>query len=112
MTDLREPTAGHSRSMKAVSRWYLVASPEWEWIDRIMDDGSGPSEWNRDVIYVRTRNAKRAKVVALRHFRRVYPNHEYLLDGTNPLCGMQVERMDCSLWPDPTDEPTESFGSA
>lgn len=79
----------------ANSRRYLVCSPEYGTVDRVLDDGPGPMEYERDVLYVRTRTAKRAKVLALRAWRRARKKNwrvaRWFGYGENPFVGMTVE---------------------
>ncbi len=77
---------------------WLVCSPIYTYVDQILDDGSGPSYDERDVLYVRCRSRARAKVLALRAWRRRFsrgrwwPGRDYLYRGENPFRGMTVER--------------------
>lgn len=79
-------------------RCYLVASAQYSYVEPVLDDGSGPTEYARDVIYVCARSAKRARVLALRAFRRLYRRRpskrpDYLTDGM-PFKGMTAERVE------------------
>lgn len=82
--------------MRSVARCYLVISPEYGEVIPILDDGTGPTEYGHDVVYAFARNARRAKVLALRWFRRQYAGkwrHNWIEDG-NPFTGMTVDRME------------------
>lgn len=77
-----------------IARCYLVLSPEvGERVDVGLEDGNGPMEYWQDHAYVYTRNARRAKVLALRLFRRQYRDkgRDYL-DYDCPFVGMSAER--------------------
>jgi hypothetical protein len=76
--------------------WFLVASREYSYVEPVLDDGSGPTEYTRDVIYVYANGKRRVRVLALRAFRRKYARRnrpDYLADG-HPFKGMLVQRMD------------------
>ncbi len=98
--------------MKA-ARWFLVASQVYTYVEPVLDDGSGPTEHARDVIYVRSRTTKRARILALRAFRRKYARRskpDYLCDG-HPFKGMTVERVDAGGFPvDDYNNPDVSGG--
>lgn len=76
------------------ARWFLVLSPEYGTVVPVMDFGMGPTEYVRDAVHVRTRSKARAKVLALRFFRRHHAARvnkpDYLSDGS-PFTGMIVE---------------------
>lgn len=77
--------------MKA--QWYEVVSPEYDYTEPILDYGEGPTYPAWDVAKVFTRTKKRAKVLALRSFRRYYKNRgdkPYYLEDENPFKGMKV----------------------
>jgi hypothetical protein len=74
-------------------RWYLVESPVYTYIEPVLDFGEGPAYDVRDTLFVRSRSARRASVLALRTWRRQYRYHPlrrptYLFD--NPFTGMKV----------------------
>ncbi len=45
---------------------YLVYTPEYGTVIPILDDGTGPMEYGCDVLHVRARNRRAAKVLAVR----------------------------------------------
>lgn len=74
--------------------WYEVASPLSARVDPVLDDGSGPTDYWRDVLYVRASSAQRAKALFIRAFRRrcgpsAWRKAPWLTDG-NPFAGMLV----------------------
>ncbi len=75
-------------------RWYVVLSPPYWYTEPILDDGSGPRTMERDFRYVRARKVVRAKVLALRAWRREFKGrewrHDYLISGENPFRGMKT----------------------
>jgi len=77
-----------------VSRNYVVASREIGTVVPVLDDGSGPIEYGCEVLYVRARSRQRAKVLALRAWRRRRPQswrrYGWIDDGCNPFSGMKV----------------------
>ena len=96
-------------------RWYTVLSPTWKEVDPVLDDGSGPSETIRDMLMIRATSGQRAKVLALRAWRRrVFDRYtwrpgkaarnrrldihsfrrkpDFLYAGENPFRGMSVKR--------------------
>lgn len=81
--------------------WFLVASAEYGTVIPILDYGEGPTEYGRDVLYVRCASRQRAKVLALRAWRRQnrrnWRKAGFLEDGC-PFTGMIVER--CADFPD------------
>lgn len=82
--------------MSKQAHCYVVVSAECHARDVILDDGTGPEEYWRDVVYVFARDTRRAKVLALRWFRRQYGRiawrGRYYLCDENPFKGMKVER--------------------
>ena len=76
---------------------YLVYTPEYGTVIPILDDGSGPMEYGADVMLVRAQNARRAKVLAVRAWRRKPWKqarwlHDCLSDGRSPFVGLKAER--------------------
>lgn len=79
--------------MKApISRCFIVCGPEYGEVIPILDDGSGPMEYGCDAVYVRSRTKRRARVLALRWFRRF--DAKYLHNADSPFKGMTVEEID------------------
>ena len=80
--------------MNRRARWFLVLSPEYGEVVPVLDFGQGPTEYGRDAVHVRTHSKARAKVLALRHFRRHHAARcrqpDYLRYGS-PFAGMIVE---------------------
>ncbi len=75
-------------------RWYEVVSPEYGEVIPILDDGTGPMEYGADFLYVRARNAHRAKTLAVRAWRRAHA--KYLEPGENPFTGVKATRVNYS----------------
>ena len=69
---------------------YLVASREYETINPVLEDGSGPSEWGRDELYVDARTKREAKVLALREFRKQHVRFLHYYSDESPFTGMLV----------------------
>jgi hypothetical protein len=77
-------------------KWFLVASREYSYVEPVLDDGSGPTEYARDTIYVYANAKRRVRGLAVRAWRRKYARRtkpDYLVDG-HPFKGMLVERVD------------------
>lgn len=74
-------------------RWFEVVSAEYGQVVAVLDFGEGPIEYERDFLYVRAKNAKRAKSLMVRAWRRRLGSsawrHSWLTDG-NPFAGMRV----------------------
>lgn len=71
-------------------------SPEFDVVEPIFEDGSGPRETIRSGVFVRAKNQRRAKVLALRWFRKQsikywWDGADWWNDGGNPFNGMLVE---------------------
>ena len=92
-------------------RYWVVLSPQYE---AVGDDYYEPPETVRDVLYVRATTSQRAKVLAIRRFRRgwwkgcitnrraaIYPQ-PYIVryHDENPLAVLTVEPADeeCAEW--------------
>ncbi len=72
-------------------RMYAVMSPIYEPYGGEME----PPEPTCDFLYVCARNARRAKVLAVRAWRR--RNAGYLVWAENPFTGVKTQRLD-DLW--------------
>ena len=76
-------------------RWYGVTSPPFYWTDVILEDGTGPTYREHDWLAVFATSARRAKVLALRCWRR--RRHQWvedaMSDGVNPFTGMEAEQL-------------------
>lgn len=77
-------------------RWYGVASREYCYVEPVTMDGQGPLEYARYFVFARAKSPQRAKVIALRWFRR--HEHGWKRDmgdygsyGDNPFTGMTAE---------------------
>ena len=75
-------------------RCYQVVSVEEAEVVHLLDDGSGPLDYGCDFTYAYARTATRAKVLALRVFRRQFggkfPTRNYLSRDVNPFVGMEA----------------------
>src|SRR5467141_870369 len=94
---------------------YLVYTPQYPTVVPILDDGTGPTEWGADVLYVRATSRQRAKVLAVRAWRRSpwrRHNGDWVKDadsdGRNPFAGLKVESAEYS-WRTgaPDDDPVK-----
>ena len=84
-------------------RDYLVVSPEVGVMIPVLDDGSGPIEYGRDVALVRTSLGPReAKVAAVALWRRGLISSDWIHDAECPFAGVTVE-------PYQIDEVEEEF---
>lgn len=86
-------------------RWYGVTSPPFMWTDAVLEDGSGPMYEERNWVPVFARNARRAKVLALRFWRRKRNSGGWRSvpwlddnesDGVCPFTDMKTERLNCA----------------
>lgn len=73
-----------------MAKWYLVCGPVCTDVIPILDDGTGPSEDYRDVLWVFAQTARRAKVLALRVFRK-RAKEDWWNWGGSPFSGMTAE---------------------
>ena len=76
-------------------KWYVI-TPEYETVERILPDGSGPIEIGRDVVEVEAPTRRAAKVVGVRELRRQKSRwmHDQEGDWPNkhsPFTGLRVE---------------------
>lgn len=71
--------------MSKRAKWWLVASPEYGTVIPIMDDGTGPMEYQSDVVNVQAATPHEAKVLAVRAMRKWYPRGWCAND--NPMAG-------------------------
>lgn len=78
--------------MSSLAHCYVVCSPEYGEVIPILDDGTGPMEYGCDVVFAFTRNARRAKVLGVRWFRR--RGARYLRYAENPFAGVKAERLE------------------
>ena len=73
-------------------RWYVI-TPEYETVDRILPDGSGPTEIGCDVVEVEAPTRRRAKIAGVRELRR--QKSQWMryqdIDRHSPFTGLQVE---------------------
>jgi hypothetical protein len=88
-----------------VSR-YVVVGPEREWVDRIMDDGTGPITIEHDVYLVDAPTRHAAKWKAWHRARENddpwYKDHDHY--WTHPLNGVTVQPAD--------DDPGDAWPAA
>jgi hypothetical protein len=75
-------------------RNYIVVSRELSAVDVILDDGTGPLEYWREVLYVRARSRRAAKGLAVKTWRRrrsrSWRHYGWLDDGASPFTGMHA----------------------
>lgn len=76
--------------------WYHVLSPSYEYVEPVLDDGTGPTFDTCDTTEVEAHSVKQAKVLGLRTLRVEYGkfNRDYLCGGENPFKGMKVYRFE------------------
>ncbi|MES2359988.1 MAG: hypothetical protein V4529_16735 [Gemmatimonadota bacterium] len=78
------------------AKWFLVASAPFDVVDPILDDGTGPVEEERTVMWIRASDRRRARVLMVRVWRRrtkgglAWRDAPWLIDH-NPFAGMSVE---------------------
>ena len=89
-----------------MSRWYLVVSPEYEYVEVVIPEtGQGPTFETRDVAVVKADTAQQAKWAAARlwqeHARPSWDCWPAIARGDHkhPLSGVKAER-----WHDPGDD--------
>lgn len=71
-------------------RWTVV-SGEYDYVEPVLDDGSGPTYYTCDIVDVEAENKKQAMVLGLREFRKKYPSGFVdRMSGENPFKGMKV----------------------
>jgi hypothetical protein len=97
-----------------VSRKWVVYTPEYGTVVPILDDGSGPTEYGADVLYVRAATRQRAKVLAVQAWRHnrgrpSWMHHGAWLerqdsDGACPFTGLKVEPAEYSWRDDALDD--------
>jgi len=71
---------------------YLVVTPEMSAVVPILDFGQGPLEYFADVFECEAENARDAKIMAVRHWRRTGAKWISDCDG-NPFAGLKAEVM-------------------
>lgn len=88
---------------RGATRLYLVCSPPYDYTEPVLDYGEGPTTTERDVLVVRCRTRSRARVLALRAWRRRFRTGRdhwqryYLSDSAvHPFSGMTVEPYEVS----------------
>ena len=76
-------------------RMFLVYTPEYGTTIPILDDGTGPIEYGADFVVIRARTRARAKVLAVRYWRRHWKWDGWVVtqdsDGLCPFTGLKVE---------------------
>ncbi len=85
--------------------WYEVVSPPYTYVEAILEDGTGPIYTIYDWLAVNATSARRAKVLALRAWRR-RENHprfrhevgDWMHYGVNPFTGMKAKRFPAEGW--------------
>ena len=84
---------------------YMVVTPEYEVVVPTLDDGSGPMEPTCDVLEVEASNAREAKIMAVREWRRMqhdgrWRQAHWIADqqsnGASPFTGLQVINLKAS----------------
>lgn len=85
--------------------WW-VSTPEYEYIDVILDDGTGPSEWSRDVVSVEAPTKRQAIIAGVKQMRseeffkkmggRKTTYYGWAWDrDSNPFTGVKAENAEC-----------------
>lgn len=91
--------------------WFEVVSAEYGTVIPVLDFGEGPTEYGRDMLYVRATSKKRAKILMVRAMRRRLPpwkRPDWLSEG-NPFRGMKAEKVNLEPWPtSPSTETQEN----
>ena len=72
---------------------FMVYTPVYGTVIPVLDFGEGPMEYSADVLYVRCRTKRRAKVLAVRAWRRQRSRWvmDQYSDGASPFTGLKVE---------------------
>jgi len=73
--------------------YYLVVSREYRVTIPILDDGSGPDEYCREIAYVSAGDVKEAKIIGLKMMRKMPDARHWIDDGENPFKGMEVHKI-------------------
>jgi len=73
---------------------YMIVTPEFEVRIPILDDGTGPWEWNADVIEVEAENKKDAIALGVQLMLKEYWKYKYVRDqrsdGCSPYTGVKA----------------------
>src|ERR1700674_701285 len=77
-----------------MKHWWVV-TPEYGEVIPILDDGSGPMEYQSDVVCVDAPNKRAAKVAAVRRLRDLFPNGWLRDHDANPFTGLKAEPAEC-----------------
>ena len=75
---------------------YLVVTPQYEEKILILDDGTGPTEVVTDTCEVIARNAREARVLAVRKWRKQRRTwiQDQMYNNASPFTGLKVFNMD------------------
>ena len=82
---------------------YMVVTPPYGTLIPILDDGTGPTEYGSDVLYVEARTVKEAKVLAVREWRQMQRRGQWrearwvadqYINNACPFTGLKVFNMD------------------
>lgn len=76
----------------ALQPW-LVCSPEYGEVVPILDDGTGPTEYGCDVVFVEAETRRDALLLGVALFRQ--QGAKYLADAESPYAGVKVESQVC-----------------
>ena len=82
---------------------YYVIGPEWGQVVPVLDDGSGPTEYGRDVVPVEAPDEQTAKVIGIRLMREDSRSYLSRYGDENPFTGLYVQEIqsdaDEDFWP-------------
>ena len=77
------------------TRQFLVMNPLTETVIPILDDGTGPSEWGRDIVEVSATSKKEAKRLGYHALKQTYEGRRWINDcrgdNKNPFSELTVE---------------------
>ena len=69
---------------------YLIVGPEYGTVEPILDDGTGPMEYQSDVLEVEALSKPDAKVLGIKLLRKIRRGHLDRCRDENPFAGVKV----------------------
>ena len=81
--------------MKTTLKHYFVISPEMEWVDAILEDGTGPIEYFHCFASIEADSPETAKILSLKSPDMKTWVEQQRSDGCNPFTGLKVEEAKC-----------------
>jgi hypothetical protein len=80
--------------MGEMKHWWVI-TPEYGEVVAVLDDGSGPMEYQSDVVCVDAPTKRAAKVAGVRKLRDLFPGGWLRYGDHNPFVGLRVEPATC-----------------